>query len=178
MRAWHLVVLIIAVAIYVMMRPPSAAKIIRGMEVSIPAGTIEYADVRYTATWSDSIVRSGDIRYLSRAYTKSVPMVIYDVVLTSGEFSDPSIVEIESTGGGNFYWRAGKQPQGTLVVLHVIPENEVVLRSLEAVDEGSRIEIVGRDEVDGSIEGADGSFLRLRHGNHKFVLASRVSVEN
>ncbi|MDH3253363.1 MAG: hypothetical protein OEM62_00055 [Acidobacteriota bacterium] len=178
MRAWHLVVLIAAVAIYVIMRPPSAAKIVRGMEVSIPAGTIEYADVRYAATWSDSIVRSGDIRYLSRAYTKSVPMVIYDAVLTSGEFSDSSIVEIESTGGGNFYWRSKKQPQGTLVALHIIPENEIVLRSLASVDEGDRIEIVGRDEINGKIEGADGSFLRLAHDNHKFVLASRVSVEN
>ena len=176
MKAWHLVAVILVIGIYVVMRPPSAAKIARGLEVDLEANTIGYDGDVFSAEWGDSVTRTGDVRHVVRAHNKYAPIVLLHVVVTTGEFSDPDIVTIDHNGGGNYFWRSKKQPEGSLIVLHLVPETEAAFRTMRVIDEGDRVEIVGRDELRGSIESEGGGFLRLGHDNHKFVLVSRVTV--
>lgn len=176
MRAWHLVVVIAAAGIFFLTRPPSGVKLVREMDIDVAAGSIAYRGVVYTSEWGAEITRSGQVRHVVRAYDKNVPIVTFHLVLTTGEFSDPSIVTIDHNGGGNYIWRAKKQPQGTLIVLHLVPGSETVFRTLRSVDEGDTVEIVGRDEARGAIENENGAYLRLGHSNHKFVLVNRVRI--
>jgi hypothetical protein len=174
MKAWHLVVIIAGIGIFLFLRPPSAMKIARGMSIDVKGGTVSYDGVSYTTEWGKPVTREGDIRHFIRAYNKYAPIVTFHLVLTTGEFSDPEIVTLDHNRGGNYFWRSKKQPEGTLIVLHLVPENEAVFRTLRNLDEGDRVEIVGRDEMRGSIEDENGAYLRLGHDNHKFVLVSRV----
>ena len=174
MKAWHVVLVVLAVGLYFLMRPPSAGKIAGGIEVDLQSNSIRYDGRTYTATWGEPGSRAGDVRYLIRDHDKRIPIVLYHLVLTTGEFSDPEIVTIDHNRGGNFIWRAKKQPEGTIIVLHLVPENELAFRTMRGVKEGDRIEVFGRDEVRGSIERDDGAYLRLGHDNHKFVLVTRV----
>jgi hypothetical protein len=176
MKAWHLVAVILIVGVYLLTRPPSGAKIARDMDIDVQGGSVTYKGVVYSTKWGGQVTRTGVVRHITRAYNRHVPIVTFHAVLTTGEFSDPEIVKLDHTGGGNYIWRSGKQPEGSLIALHFVPENPVVFRALRGIDVGNSIEIVGRDETRGAIEGEDGSYLRLGHANHKFVLVNQVVV--
>lgn len=177
MKAWHLVLVILVVGGYLWMRPPSGEAIARGMSIDLEAGTIVYNGVAYTASWGEPKTREGVVRHIVRAYAKHVPVVTYHLVLTTGEFSDPAIVTIDHNGGGNYIWRSKKQPEGTLIVLHTVPESDVVFKALRGIGEGDRVKIAGRDETRSAIEAENGGYLRLGHSNHAFVLVSHVVLE-
>lgn len=174
MRAWHLVVAVLAVALYLAMRPPSAGKIARGLEVDLDAGTMRYDGFSYSAQWGERTIWTGDVRHVTRAHASRIPVVLFHLVLTSGEFSRPEIVTVDHTGGGSYVWRADRHPEGSLVVLHLVPESQLAYRTMRSLEVGERVEIVGREETRGSIEREDGAYLRLGHDNHRFVLVSRV----
>jgi hypothetical protein len=173
-KAWHLVVAIFAVAVYLVMRPPSAGKIARGIEVDLGAGTMRYDGLSYSADWGERTTWTGDVRHVVRARASRIPVVLFHLVLTSGDFSRPEIVTVDHTGGGNYVWSADRHPEGTLVVLHFVPESQLAYRTMRSLEAGDRVEIIGREERRGVIEREDGVSLRLGHDNHRFVLVSRV----
>jgi hypothetical protein len=174
MRRWHLVVLALAVIVYVLLRPPSVVKIARGMEVGLESGTIAYRGAVYTGEWGEPLTRAGTVRLSERAWRKWMPIVTADLALASGDFSDPELVAIESLGGGNMVWRAREQPEGTLVVLHIVPANPAVAKAVSRLAEGESVELAGREELRGSIESSTGAWVRLGHSNHRFFLVTEV----
>jgi hypothetical protein len=174
MKAWHFLAAVLAVGIYVGMRPPSAGKIARQLEVDLDAGMMRYDGIAYTAHWSERTTWRGDVRHVARAHTRRMPVVLFHLVLTSGDFSRPEIVTVDHTGGGSYVWRADRQPRGSLVVLHLVPESVLAYRTMRSLEAGDRVEIVGREESRGFIEREDGAYLRLGHDNHRLVLVNRV----
>ena len=155
-------------------KPPSAHSVAQKMVVNTENGIIEYKDITYTAEWGDQKVYVGDIRYIGRAYDKYAPYITNDAIVTTGEFSDPSIVSVTPIRHGNMYWRAQKQPKGTLIVLHFIPENLTVYKDLARIKKGQRIEFTGREEVDSKIINSKGGYIALGHSNHRFFLLEKV----
>ena len=139
-----LVVIILVVGIYLLTRPPSGEKIARGMEIDVEGDSVSYKGVVYATKWGEPITREGVVRHITRAYNRHVPIVTFHAVLTTGEFSDPGVVTIDHNSGGNYIWRAKKQPEGTLIVLHFVPENAVVFRALRGIDVGDTVEVHGR----------------------------------
>jgi len=156
------------------MQPPSVEGIAREMQVDRRAGEIKYRDTVFTAQWGEELKHTGDIRYFGRAYYEGVPVFTHDAVVTTGEFSDPDIVEVTPIKDGSMYWQANKQPEGTLVVLHFIPENFTAFEDLQLIREGERIEFTGREETDSSVESSTGTYVKLLHTNHKYLLVSKV----
>lgn len=177
MKAWHLVAVLFVGAVFLFTRPPSAGGIARGMEIDLESNQISYKGDDFTAEWGNPQTRSGVVRHVVRAHNRRIPIVLYHLVLTTGDFSDPEIVTIDHNGGGNYLWRARTQPEGSLIVLHLVPESELAFRTMRSIEIGDRIEVAGRDELRGSIERRDGAYLRLGHDNHKFVLVRRVSED-
>lgn len=164
--------------VYFYMQPPSVEGIVREMQIDRQGGEIKYHDVVYSAQWGEEVNHTGDIRYFGRAYYEGVPIFTHDAIVTTGEFSDPDIVEVTPIKDGSMYWTARKQPQGTLIVLHFIPENFSVFESLHSIREGDRVEFIGREETDSSVEASDGDFVKLLHTNHRYLLVSRVRHVN
>jgi hypothetical protein len=106
-----------------------------------------------------------------------MPIVTYDLIVTWGEFSDPDIVRIRSGGGGNYFWRADKRPDGDLTVYHTVPGSVDAQVALDDAETGAEIRITGRISSNNRIEGDDGSLVGVRHSNHKFILVEDVSQE-
>jgi len=167
-------VVLAALALFWILRGPSTSRIVSDTSIAIEAGSIQYKGVRYEAEWGPSVTHAGDIRLIDRAKYKPAPFFTHHAVLTTGDYSDPDLVKLSDSGGGNFFWTAKKQPEGTLVALHFVPKNALVLRALEGVEEGDAVALTGREETDGHVTGSDNSYLRLGHDNHKYLLLEEV----
>ncbi len=177
-RIWVLVIVVISTVAYFYFKPPSADSIAREMIVDMENMKIEYKGIIYSAAWGNKTSHTGDIRYIGRAYDKYAPFITNDAVVTTGEFSDPSIVKIPPLRHGSTYWRAEKQPKGTLIALHFIPANMAVYLNLKQIKKEQRVEFIGREEIDSKIESSEGRFIALGHNNHKFFLLEDVRKTN
>lgn len=174
MKQLVFVAVLVAIAWFLFFKVPSSRSIAAATRVDIEAGVVEYDQVIYDARWDEPATYSGDIRYIGRAYTKYAPFITHDAVITTGEFSDPKIVEIAPIKNGNTYWRANKRPQGTLVVLHFVPGNVEIHDALADLTAGNTVTIKGKLEDDDTITRPDGGFLKLMHDNHKIILVTAV----
>lgn len=169
-------------AAYFYFKAPSADSIARTMRIDIQNGTIDYKGVKYSAQWSKERVHYlGDVRYIGRAYNQYVPCITNDAIVTTGEFSDPSITgEVQLVNGSLKWARRGwdKYPQGTLVVLHFIPADVLVYNNLKRIKKGQRVEFIGREETDSKIYAFHGGGNVLIHDNHRFFLLEDVRQED
>ncbi|MFH1836910.1 MAG: hypothetical protein ABH862_02175 [Candidatus Omnitrophota bacterium] len=168
-----LIILIIA-GVYFYFKTPSTDSIVRNMSIDETKGTIECKGTVYDAGWAYAKVYKGDIRYVGRAYHKDAPYITYDAIVTTGDFSDPSLVRVTPIRNGNMSWSASKKPDGTLIVLHFIPANKTVNDDLKRLKTGDKVELAGREESDSKITASDGNFVGLGHDNHKFFLLKSV----
>jgi len=137
---------------------------------------IQFQGKAFKSDWAeqaDSI--EAYVRRIDRHYDENFPIITYDFVMTTGEFNDPDIVSIRHKGGGNYYWSAKKQPEGTLVAYHLIPESSYAQGRIDKIEEGDTIKMNGKISKDSKITSSTGGFLQLVHDNHKFILVDDVS---
>jgi hypothetical protein len=156
-------------------RKPSAVGIAREMEYD--RGIVTYCETEYYSDWGAPVEVAGHLRVKDRHWDDTMPIVTYDLIVTWGEFSDPDIVRIRSGGGGNYFWRADKRPDGDLTVYHTVPGSVDAQVALDDAETGAEIRITGRISSNNRIEGDDGSLVGVRHSNHKFILVEDVSQE-
>ena len=174
---WGRVVAVLAlVGLVLYCRGPSASTVVGDTFIQRDEGWLRYKETRYEAEWGPEIVYAGDARFIERAKYKSAPFFTHHAVITTGEFSDPDLVNLRHNGGGNFIWAAPRKPEGTIIVPHLVPLDRDVLARLKSIDDGDAVELIGRDEVDSRIDGDDGSWIQLNHSNHKYVLVERVTL--
>ncbi len=174
MKQFVIVAAVVAIAWFLFFKTPSSRSIAQATRIHVDEGTIEYGNAIYDVVWREPATFSGDIRYVGRAYTRYAPFITHDAVITTGEFSDPQIVEIAPIKNGTTYWRAGKQPDGTLVVLHFVPASVEIHDLLAGLETGETVTIAGKLEDDGTITGPHGGYLKLMHDNHKIILVTGV----
>jgi hypothetical protein len=177
MTKW-IVILVLALvvvgAIYFFTRDPSASSIAEEMKHN-DDGSIMYQGVLYSSDWGNTLTVEGYLRIKDRHYNEHVPIVTYDLIITTGDFSDPEEVEIRAKGGGTYIWRSRKRnPEGMLVAYHTVPAGPEAQDKLDDMDEGAEIRLTGRLSRNSEIRGDDGSFLRLGHKSHKFILVEDV----
>jgi hypothetical protein len=170
------IIILLLFAGYLYYRTPSTDAIFSDMKIDPAKGIFEYKNIKYTAEWGNRKIYAGDIRYIGRAYDKFAPYITYEAVLTTGEFSDPSIVEVTPIRNGCMSWRSEKQPKGTLIVLHFIPADIEAHFGLKNLEQWQTVRLTGREELDSRITGSDETLVGLGHGNHKFFLVENVEV--
>lgn len=163
-------------ALFLYLKWPSASSVVSHTSIAPEEGWLEYEGVRYQAEWGPEVVYQGSARLFERAKYKSAPFFTHHTALATGDFSDPALVTISHTGGGNFLWGAPAKPAGSLVILHIVPLDGEVLDQLKQIDDGDRVELVGRVETDGHVTGDNGKSLRLTHGNHKYLLVESATL--
>ena len=103
-----------------------------------------------------------------------MPIVTYNMILTSGEYNDPEIVSIENKGGGNYYWRAKKQPQGSIMFYHLIPSSAEIQNKLDDLEVGRAVTLRGKISENNKIVSSDDYYVQLNHSNHKYILVGDV----
>lgn len=99
-----------------------------------------------------SITFSGRVRHVNPIRESAFPILTHDILVTSGDFADPALVDTRVTNH-HFTWRSASytQPQGTINLLHIVPAEQQIYDLLLAIQNGNRVSITGREilRIDG-----------------------------
>lgn len=177
MRAALIWIAILSIAFWWWRQPPNAGRILDSTIISVDHEQVEHEGLVYTAQWGEPTEYQGDLRVLSRAYHRAAPFITHEAVVTTGQFSNPEIVNVSPIRQGSMVWTAKVQPQGTLIVLHFIPANHEVLASLQSLDSGDRAILEGREIVDQRLAADPQHSIRLTHKNHRFLLLTSARLD-
>lgn len=89
---------------------------------------------------------SGLVRHTSPIQEPSFAILTFDILVTSGDFSNPDLVQ---TGVSNhhFTWSTSSnaEPRGSINLLHTVPLNEKVNQALHSIKKGDNVIITGYD---------------------------------
>ncbi len=103
---------------------------------------ISYENVRTTSF-------NGLVRHASPIRENKFPMLSHDILVTSGDYADPSLVST-SVSNHHFVWRAAgpAYPKGSINLLHTVPLNDQIRQQLMAVRSNQTVSIQGREIYD------------------------------
>jgi hypothetical protein len=94
----------------------------------------------------------GVVRHISIDHETNFPIISYDILVTSGDFSDPKLVST-FVENHHFTWISTSQsaPQGTINLLHTVPKDQATEEKLAAIKNGGKVLIRGWDilRIDG-----------------------------
>lgn len=159
-------------------RPPSLESIRKQLSFDPEGRFIQCGDLRLDTQWGDETSFTGLVRDVEQAYYEGVPAISHNVLVTSGDFSDPEIVDFSRFRNGALSWRAQVQPEGSVHVLHLIADDPATFEQLQDLDIGDQVTISGREERDGKIENSNGGWQGFgRTHGHVLLLASDVTQQ-
>lgn len=97
---------------------------------------------------------AGLVRHTSAIVESSFPILTFDILVTSGDFSNADLVQT-SVSNHHFTWMSPtlSQPQGNINLLHTVPINDEVNNALKSIQNGDTVIITGYDIY--RIEGYD-----------------------
>ena len=93
---------------------------------------------------SDSVF-AGLVRHVTPIREAEFPILTHDILVTSGDYADSKKVDT-SVFNHHFFWHSASiNPQGTINLLHTVPLNEAIYKSLLEVQTGQTVRITGRE---------------------------------
>lgn len=100
--------------------------------------------IEYDYPWDSTF--SGLVRHVSPIRLSQFPMLSHDILVTTGDFSDPSIVTID-VSNHHFSWISlnNTPPKGTINLLHTVPLNTTIYQQLLKIQNGTKVKIIGRE---------------------------------
>jgi hypothetical protein len=127
----------------------------------IDAGDV-YWKIAYEKTGTSEF--SGLVRHVSPIRMEALRVLTHDVLVTSGEYADPSVVHT-SVVNHHFYWRSPDvdHPKGRINLLHTIPANDEIYQQLLAVRSGDEVTIAGREILSVQAYDRSGRYLGEWH---------------
>jgi heme/copper-type cytochrome/quinol oxidase subunit 2 len=112
--------------------------------------TGEYYVISYEKD-RDSIF-DGLVRHTEMDHEKSFPILSFDILVTTGEYSDPTKVKTR-VEDHHFMWKflMDRDATGTINLLHTVPMNQAIEDQLMQIKEGDHVVIIGREilKIDG-----------------------------
>lgn len=112
-------------------------------------------EIRYESQGPSTF--TGLVRHASPIRESNFPLLSHDILVTSGDFSNPDIVRT-SVSNHRFAWFSpdARFPKGNINLLHTLPENDEIYRQLSQVKKGQQVIISGREILDIRLVTADG----------------------
>jgi len=123
---------------------------------------------------------AGLIRHVSPIRQNPMRILTHDVLVTSGEYADPAIVNT-SVANHRFRWRSTgtTRPQGTINLLHTVPANEEIYRQLLQIQVQDEVIITGREILTIKAYDQDGNYLGEWHDTGcNTILVNSVTVHS
>lgn len=169
-----LVVTVMASVGYWMLREPSPQA--RAEKMVVSESSISLHGVDYAVEWEDE-PRSfeGLIRDVGTEFNKFAPYRTHYVLLTTGDYSDESKVEI---GNKQVLAHLDSDLVGTIRIVEIVPSDMFQFDELESLEIGQTVTITGRQERDGLVRGSNGDYTKFGVGEsgRPLVLLSSVSI--
>ncbi|MBI3923636.1 MAG: hypothetical protein HY318_19610 [Armatimonadetes bacterium] len=88
----------------------------------------------------------GVVRYIARWHDRNMLIMTHDLLVTSGDYADPK--KVHTWVHDHIYMyrsQLGKEPGGTINLLHIVPASEEVYRRLRHIHEGDTVSVSGRE---------------------------------
>ncbi len=125
--------------------------------VTLPSG--ESWEITYEGGANKAF--TGLIRHVTPIREIGFPLLTHDILVTSGDYADPEIVRT-SVSNHHFTWLADgvEQVAGSIHLLHAVPQNDDIYRTLLDLRKGDWVRISGRE------------ILSIEHYNRQSELAS------
>ncbi len=103
--------------------------------------------IRYES--KNTVIFEGLVRHASPINERAFPLLSHDILVTSGEFSEPTIVRT-SVSNHRFYWYSNQswRPRGAINLLHTVPSTEEIYNQLSQVRKGHTVRIKGTEILD------------------------------
>jgi hypothetical protein len=111
-------------------------------EITLPSGS--YFSISYETNHDRPF--PGLVRHTNMDHEQKFPILSFDILVTSGDYSDPNLVDA-SVNDHHFAWMSKKDGklQGTINLLHTVPMNQDIEEKLMQVQEGDTVIITGWD---------------------------------
>jgi hypothetical protein len=95
---------------------------------------------------SRDTIFQGHVRHVSVNRISKFPFLTHDILITTGDYADSDLVYTNVTNH-HFYWQSlnNDYPQGTINLLHVVPEDEEIYQQLLKIRHGDTVTISGRE---------------------------------
>lgn len=136
---------------------PKSDSIIKDMVVA--DGTISYGGVSYQVEWARRAKKyAGDIRDIQEVYNRHAPFNTHQVLITTGDFSDPNKVQIDN---GQVKVTLAEALEGEFTIVHLVPQGVRGLERLRQLEIGQKVKIIGKEEADGQVKGSDGGYINF-----------------
>lgn len=170
--------LIIAVNVYIQYWddwfPPDPAEIVARLSED-PDGVLLFDGETYSANWNMEPEIVGYVHQVGRVRSAPAEFITHQLILVTGEYADPSKVEITDMEDGNVSWKAPTQPKGSIEMLYVIPADATALAEMKKLQPGAWVFLDG-DLLDGTLVTPDEVVIKTLGGGKIFRLRA-VSVE-
>jgi hypothetical protein len=153
----------------------SKRSVIAALSFGSSIDTLNYEGQQYTATWTEPKTFTGTVQWTGTASAHGIPFLTHEVLITTGDYSDPAVVKLEPVVDHETTWRypAGRTLDGTIYVVHCIPATPAIYDTLETLRVGDTIDIEG-EVAKGPIRGANGGSWETSKPTHPTVFVRDV----
>ena len=155
-------------------------------ELSFSPDFTSVRDTKDNRSWKISYetipfsVFHGVVRHVSNWRDEPIPFATHDILVTTGEFSSPSRVPTR-VNNHTFYYQydAGPAPQGSINLLHIVPQTDQIYRQLLEVRDWNLVTISGREIYRIDIYDSAGNFTSYwqDHGCNS-ILVTSVKIDS
>jgi hypothetical protein len=154
--------------------PPDADDVVANLSEA-PNGAVQYDGELYPSQWTPEEELGGIVNQVARGHFSQLPFVTHAVVLVTGDYADPEKVQIGDLEDHQVNYAATSTPNGTIVLVHVVPADAAALAALRQLKPGQWATLQG-DLLNGNLVAPDQVALRTMGPSKVFRLRT-VSSE-
>jgi hypothetical protein len=105
-------------------------------------------------------VFDGKVSHTSMDHEEKFPIISFDILVTTGEYSDPTKVKTR-VEDHHFMWKFldGTEATGSINLLHTVPMNQSIEEKLMQIKEGDHVIIIGREILKIEAYSKNGNYL-------------------
>ena len=142
------------------------------VSVDIDNGIVHVDSKTYEVNLEPDLVYEGYVRLVKNNPVQNLPFITHEVLLTTGDFSDPSKVSVSESGG--MQWNKRDNVTGTHLNILMIPEDTSVAERLTNGVSGEDVVFIGSKVVDATINADDGYPVFKSVGSPIFVVTGII----
>jgi hypothetical protein len=134
--------------------------------------------IEYDSTQDSTF--TGLVRHVLPIRLSQFPMLSHDILVTSGDFANSSIVTTDVSDHIFFWYSPGKSaPKGTIKLLHTVPLDMTIYQQLLQIRDGAHVKISGREILQINAYNPEGErYVWWEDNGRNSILVKSVTILN